>query len=64
MEHCWLTIPQFCKLMHLNRSTFYRWEKLGVIPPEAVSREPGRHPRIDYARAFPDGYAVLKGLVK
>ena len=60
MEHCWMTIPRFCKLMNINRATFYRWEKRGVIPPEAVSRETGRNPRVDYAVAFPEGFAVIK----
>ena len=63
-EHCWMTIPKFCKLMDISRTTFYRWCEMGVIPPEAVSREKGRWPRVDYARAFPEGYAVMKEVME
>ena len=63
MEYPYMTIPEFCKVMRIHRCTFRRWEQRGVIPPEAVSRAPGRHPIVNYALANPEGYAVLKEMM-
>ena len=52
----WLTIGQFCELCGISRTTFYRWENMGVIPEGAVIRKQGMQPRIDALAAMPNRF--------
>lgn len=63
MEFPFMTIKEYCKVMRINRSTFYRRKESGVIPPEAVISEQGQRPIVNFAAANPEGYAILKELM-
>ena len=58
-----MTINEYCKVMRISRNTFYRRKNNGDIPQGSVIQKQGQRPIINFAKANPEGYAVLKELM-
>lgn len=56
---CWLKIPEFCTFADISAATFYRWEKAGIVPPEAIIRRKGSHPRVNASAVFPERFEMV-----